>query len=177
MTSLEIRQHQFRKVLRGFEPKEVSSFLSELSNEIDSLQQENGQLKSNLSQAVKELERYHQLEQTIQQTLIQAQESSNKFLSNAKQYEEQLRREAEEQAEHIIENAHHEVIRLKEEISILQTKQKSIVENLKQFLSAELETLHRIESTIQNELPDLEMMEEKRKHDSEIEEIVKTLVG
>ena len=142
MSPLEIQQSQFKKVLRGFDTKEVGAFLSRLANDIDELQKENSELKQNLSSAVKELEHYHQLEQTIQQTLIQAQESSNKFLANAKQYEDQSRREAEEQAARIIEEAHKEKIRLNEEISILQTKQKNILENLKQFLEMELDALH-----------------------------------
>ncbi|MBS4029269.1 MAG: DivIVA domain-containing protein [Ignavibacteriales bacterium] len=177
MTSLEIRQHQFRKVLRGFESKEVSAFLSQLADEIETLQNENRELKTSLSEAVKELEHFHRLEQTIQQTLIQAQESSNKFLANAKQYETQSKREAEEQAENLIRDAHREVIRLKEEISILQAKQKNIVENLKQFLEKGLELVNKTESAIQSEMPESEMMEEKRKYDAEIDDIVKTLVG
>jgi len=177
MSPLEIQQSQFKKVLRGFDTKEVGAFLSRLANDIDELQKENSELKQNLSSAVKELEHYHQLEQTIQQTLIQAQESSNKFLANAKQYEDQSRREAEEQAARIIEEAHKEKIRLNEEISILQTKQKNILENLKQFLEMELDALHKVESTIQSEIIDSQAMEEQRKHIAEIDEIVKVLVG
>ncbi|MBM4165730.1 MAG: DivIVA domain-containing protein [Ignavibacteria bacterium] len=177
LTRLEIQQQQFKKVLRGYDIREVGSYLAQLASEIESLQTENASLKTSLNEAVKELERYHQLEQTIQQTLVQAQESSNKFLSNAKLYEEQSRREAEAQAAVIIEEAHKEKIKLSEEISILEMKQKNIVENLKQFLSTELEIVNKAESSLPRDVLDADAMEEKRKRDAEIEEIVKVLVG
>jgi cell division initiation protein len=177
MNSSEIKLQQFKKVLRGFDPREVSTFLSQLASEMESLQTENANLKTSLNEAVKELEHYHSIEQSIQQTLIQAQESSNKFVSNAKQFEAESRREAEVQASHIIEEAHKEKIHLQEELLILQTKQKNIVENLKSLLTTELENLNRTEYMLNTTSDNGISTEEQQKHSKEIEEIVNVLVG
>ena len=55
ITPLEIRKQEFRKMLRGYDPHEVRSFLEMVSTELESLLREN----AGLNEKVKEIIRTH----------------------------------------------------------------------------------------------------------------------
>ena len=94
ITPLEIKNQQFKKSMRGYDHIEVESFLEMVSNEVEDLIRENKNKKINSFNRRLGL-RIKNIEKTLQQTLMQAQETSGKSIENSKREGEIIVKEAE----------------------------------------------------------------------------------
>ncbi|MSP64170.1 MAG: DivIVA domain-containing protein [Ignavibacteria bacterium] len=145
LTPLEIKKQEFKKSFRGYDISEVNAFLEKVSRDYSDLIQE---LKNSQQKNIEidiQLREYRQLEKTLQQTLIQAQETSNKSLENSKKEGELIIQEAELKSGKILEDARTEILRRQEEVVILRAKKESITSRLKVLLSSELELINALE--------------------------------
>ena len=73
LTPLDIKKQEFKKVLRGYDPVEVDSFLDMMSNEFADLLRQCKDMSGQLVEFETQLRDYRQMEKTLQQTLMQAQ--------------------------------------------------------------------------------------------------------
>ena len=88
MTSMEIRSQQFNRGMRGFKEEEVRNFLALVAQDYEKLFHENATLRDQIQKMEFELNKYHQMEQTINNSLILAQQTTE-------EYDQIARREAE----------------------------------------------------------------------------------
>jgi cell division initiation protein len=134
LSPIEIRQQEFQKKMRGYDPDEVQSFLEKLSDDLDELQKENESLKSELENVNEQLAEYKKIEKNLQDTLLKAQDSSTKSLEATKKQTGLMIKEAELKASQIIEKARENadelrnaVVNLREEKDLILAKLKAIV--------------------------------------------------
>jgi len=95
ITPLEVKRQQFKKSMRGYDPVEVETFLEMVSNEMEDLIRENKVQSDKILQQDTQLIDYKTIEKTLQQTLMQAQETSGKSIENSKREAEIIIKEAE----------------------------------------------------------------------------------
>ena len=145
ITPLEIKHQQFKKSMRGYDPIEVESFLEMVSNELEDLIRENREQKDQIIQQETQLADYKNIEKTLQQTLMQAQETSGKSIENSKREAEIIIKEAEVKASQIVEKARLDFAHVKEEISQLKARKESVLSRLKILLSSELNLMRALE--------------------------------
>ncbi len=145
ITPLEIKNQQFKKSMRGYDHIEVESFLEMVSNEVEDLIRENREQKDQLLQQETQLADYKNIEKTLQQTLMQAQETSGKSIENSKREGEIIVKEAEIKASQIVEKARLDFAHVKEEISHLKARKESVLSRLKVLLSSELNLMKALE--------------------------------
>lgn len=145
MNSFEIQKKEFKKTFRGYDKLQVREFLDLISKEFSDL---NLQIK-NLNEQIIELEvqlrDFKMIEKTFQQTIIQANEAGEKIIQNAKSESQNILKLAEEKRDLILEDAHLEIKRAKNEVINLISKKDAIVSRLKILLSSELELINQIE--------------------------------
>jgi cell division initiation protein len=134
LSPIEIRQQEFQKKMRGYDPDEVQSFLEKLSDDLDELQKENESLKSELENVNEQLAEYKKIEKNLQDTLLKAQDSSAKSLEATKKQTGLMIKEAELKASQIIEKSRENadelrnaVVNLREEKDLILAKLKAIV--------------------------------------------------
>lgn len=84
LTAQEIRKQEFGKSLRGFDTEEVKNYLFMLAQDYESIYSENVQLKETIQRLNYELNRYHKLEETMNNSLILAQQTGEMVKENAK---------------------------------------------------------------------------------------------
>lgn len=174
LTSIDLKKQEFKKVMRGYDPVEVDTFLSMIAEELDELQRSNKELQNKLTEVQTQLQDYKSMEKTLQATLMQAQDVSAKSIENAKREGQLIIQDAELKAAQILDKARSENTRLKEEIEILKAKKNTLAGRLKLLLNSELELIKALEVDeeiilTQNSEKDLE------KEDSEINDIVKNI--
>lgn len=145
ITPLEIKRQQFKKSMRGYDPVEVETFLDMVSNEVEDLIRENKEQKDLLLQQETQLIDYKNLEKSLQQTLVQAQETSGKSIENSKREGEIIIKEAEIKGSQIVEKARLDFAHVKEEISQLKARKESVISRLKVLLSSELNLIKALE--------------------------------
>ena len=171
----EIKNHQFKKVLRGYDPRDVDDFLRTVVNDYEDVYDENEEIKIRLNDLITKINHYQQLEATFQQTLVQVQEFANKSVSNSKNYEEQARKEAEKKSAKIVEQAYRDLVKLKEEIDILEAKRDNLLGRLKELLTGELRILQQEEEkTKKNKI---ESENEALPELTEFEEIIEAIAN
>lgn len=146
ISPMEIRQQEFSKKMRGFDPDEVSPFLEKLADDLDELQKENESLKIQVDELNEQLAEFKKIEKNLQDTLLKAQESSTKSLESSKRQTNLMIKEAELKSAQIIEKARESaneirsaVVNLREEKDLLIAKIKAIVNSQANLLETKVE--------------------------------------
>jgi len=146
ISPIEIRQQEFTKKMRGYDPDEVQNFLESLAEELDKLNTENGSLKSEVESLTEQINEYKKIEKNLQDTLLSAQESSAKSMEATKKQTSLMIREAELKASQIIEKAREStndirnaVVNLREEKDLILAKLKAIVSSQANLLELKVE--------------------------------------
>jgi cell division initiation protein len=134
LTPLEIQKMRFSQRMRGFDPTEVESFLTQVAEEltarlahVERLERENRYYRQRLEESV---QREHQL----QQTLLRAQKVSDEILANAKHESELMVREAEIAADKIVQQAIEQSTRIEGKIGELRAQRRELQLNFKNAL-------------------------------------------
>jgi cell division initiation protein len=145
LTAMDVKRQEFKKVMRGYDPVEVSTFLDMIADEVDELTKVNRELQNKLQETQTQLHDYKSMEKTLQATLMQAQDVSQKEVENAKREAQLVMQEAELKASQILDKTRNDHTRLKEDIAILKAKKNTIAARLKLLLNSELELIRALD--------------------------------
>lgn len=146
ITPIEIRQHNFKKKLRGYDPEEVSSFLNTLSLEFEKLIESNRRLKHDLEKTQSNLDSLKQVETVLHKTLLQAEETSKATVENARRDAELKVQEAENKSRGLVKSAMDERSKIERDTDELVARRNEILQQLKSYLQAQLDRLGTFES-------------------------------
>jgi cell division initiation protein len=146
LTPLDIRKQEFKRVMRGYDPVEVDTFMDMMANEFEELLRSSKEMRDRAIELEVQLRDYRHIEKTLQQTLLQAQETTGKTYESARKEAELIARQAEQTASKIVDRAHADLARVKAEIFDLNTRRESLIAQLRVILSAELDLLKSLEA-------------------------------
>ncbi|MDX2250382.1 MAG: DivIVA domain-containing protein [Bacteroidia bacterium] len=150
ITPIEIRQHTFKKTLRGFDKEEVQAFLVALSQEWEQQQEKYRSLKEEMEKIQASYQTLKEVEDMLHRTLMQAEQSSRDTIENARQKAELRLREAESRAHEIVKKGIEDRNTLQKEIEEFARRRDQILTQLRVFLKTQLD---RLESFEMAELP------------------------
>ena len=173
ITPLEIKRQQFKKVMRGYDPVEVDTFLDMLSNEMEESLRSNKEMRDKLIELETKLSDFRSMEKTLQATLMQAQEASGKSIENSRKEADLIVKEAEIKASQIVEKARNDFSHVKEEISTLKARKESLLSRMKILLNSEIDLIKALE--IDDDESRGDFSKGSGKDRLEIEEILKKL--
>jgi cell division initiation protein len=143
---MDIKNQDFKRVMRGFDPVEVNTFLEMLSNEVEKLVREQKENRERVMELETQLKDYKLLEKSLQQALLQAQESASQSRDQSNKEAEIIIKQAETRAGEIVHDARTSLSRLRNEIEQLKTIRETMVSRLKILLNSQLELLQSLES-------------------------------
>lgn len=139
LTPIDIENKEFRKGVRGYNTEEVDKFLQNISKDYEGIYAENFELRDKLQRAEAELKQYKQLESTLQQTMVFAQQTAEDVKQTARHEAELLLKDAEQEKIKRLGEAQKKWEHVNEEIEELQKRRELIRTQLKSFLRAQLE--------------------------------------
>ncbi len=145
LTPLDIRKQEFKKVMRGYDPVEVDTFMDMLASEFEDLLKAQKEMRDKVVELEVQLRDYRQIEKTLQQTLLQAQEATGRTYESARREAELIIQEAEQKAGKIVAQANSDLTRMNSEIMQLYTRKESLIGRLRVLLSSELELIKTLE--------------------------------
>lgn len=145
ITPLDIKKQEFKRVMRGYDPVEVDTFMDMVASEFEDLLRSQKEMRDKGIELETQLRDYRQIEKTLQQTLLQAQETTGRMYDASRKESELILKEAEMKAAGIVEQANSDVVRLGEEIKSLQARKESLIGRLKVLLSSELDLIKAME--------------------------------
>lgn len=145
ITSMDITEKEFRKVLRGYSVEEVDEFLDKIAEEYEVLYKENSNYKEKLSGIQEKIEHYNKMENTIQNTLLLAQNASEQARENAKKESELILKNANDAAQKIIDKAHSDVIQITDEFERMKQEFCKFRTKFRSFMGSQLEMFDDME--------------------------------
>ena len=170
LTPLDIESKEFSSSLGGYSKTEVKQFINEILTSYEKIYKENIEMKDKINMLNEGIQYYKTIENTLQNTLLLAEKTAEETRSSARSKAESIEKEAEINAEKIINEA-------KEEIHKIDQSRQSLIKaydaskiQISQFLKAQMEMVERNELEIkQNDVISEQAMEEVRKIEVELE--------
>lgn len=139
LTPLDIQNKEFSKGVRGYNIKEVETFLDEIIVDYEKLYKENIELKDKMALLNDQIKHYNNLEETLQNTLVVAQKTAEEVNMNARETYNNIVKEAEAKAKEIIEDANNEVIDINQEYENIKKEMMLFKMKFKTLLRSQLE--------------------------------------
>ncbi len=145
ITPLDIENKKFSKqMMNGYNVEDVDEFLDELVEDYGKNYKELAESNDKIEKLTSDLEHYRNIESTLQNTLVMAQQTADEVKNVAKQQAEQILNEAKAQADETIKNAKDVAQRSLDEIEQqIREKEKRMEDVKKQFdvYKAKMESL------------------------------------
>lgn len=152
ITPLDIQNKEFKKVMRGYRESEVDEFLDKVIVDYEKLYKENIELKDKIALLNEQIDRYSNLEKTLNNTLIVAQNAAEEVGLNSQKKAELIISEAEIRSSKLIEDANSEVYKIRREYEEVKKQLYIFKTRFKTLLEAQLEVINdRIDSDIEEE--------------------------
>lgn len=153
LTPLDIQQQQFRRELRGYDRREVHSFLDLVAQQVGELSRENSELKAEARRSQHELEEHRDRETTLREAMLTAQRAIEEIREQARKEAELVVSEAELRAEKIVHSAHARVTAVIEELTELRRQRARAIEELRGILNTHARLLDLHEQAAEREPP------------------------
>lgn len=144
LTPLDIHNKEFSRSFRGYDEDEVNEFLDLVIKDYEAVIRENKDLQNQLLAIQERLDHFSNIEETLSKTIIVAQEAADELKSNSKKEAQLILKEAEKNADRIINESLSksrkiavEIEELKKQASIYRTRFRTLVEAQLELLSKE----------------------------------------
>lgn len=135
LTPLDIHNKEFGKRLRGYDEDQVNEFLDQIIKDYELYIRENKELQSQVTALQERLDHFTNIEETLSKTIIVAQEAADEVRTNSKKEAQLILKEAEKNADRIINESLTksrkvalEIEELKKQASIYRTRFRTLVE-------------------------------------------------
>lgn len=154
LTPLDIHNKEFSRRLRGYDEDEVNEFLDEIIKDYEALIRENKELQNKIAELEEKLSHFSNIEETLSKAIIVAQDAADELKNNAKKEAQLIIREAEKNADRIINESlaksrrvAMEMEELKKQATIYRTRFRSLLEAQIEMLKDEnWDSLEQIET-------------------------------
>ncbi|PYI54561.1 DivIVA domain-containing protein [Paenibacillus flagellatus] len=144
LTPLDIHNKEFGKRLRGYDEDEVNEFLDQIIKDFEMYIRENKELQNQVAALQERLDHFANIEETLSKTIIVAQEAADELRNNSKKEAQLIIKEAEKNADRIINESLSksrkialEIEELKKQASIYRTRFRTLVEAQLELLSGD----------------------------------------
>lgn len=142
LTPLDIHNKEFSRRIRGYDEDEVNEFLDQVIKDYESIIRENKELHNQLLSLQDRLDHFLNIEESLSKTIIVAQEAADDVKNNSKKESQLILKEAEKNADRIINEALSksrkvsiETEELRKQASIYRTRFRTLLEAQLELLS------------------------------------------
>lgn len=141
-TPLDIENKKFSKqMMNGYSVEEVDDFLDELTVDYEKIYKQSTESNAKIESLTQELEKYKNLESTLQNTLVMAQSTAEEIKKVAKQEADQLIREAQGKAKEATMEIEKDIALKTKELDDLQKQFDVYKAKMESLLISQLELL------------------------------------
>ena len=142
LTPLDIENKKFSKqMMNGYSVEEVDDFLDELTSDYEKIYKEVSESKNKIEDLQESMEKYKNIEGTLQNTLVMAQSAADEVKRLAKQQADQMINEAQATAKQAVTELEQELTLKKREMEELQKQFDVYKAKMESLLISQLELL------------------------------------
>ncbi|WP_299086987.1 DivIVA domain-containing protein [uncultured Metabacillus sp.] len=141
LTPLDIHNKEFSKGFRGYDEDEVNEFLDQVIKDYEMIIREKKELESRVSELTEKLGHFTNIEETLNKSIIIAQEAGEDVKRNAQKESKLIIKEAEKNADRIINEALAKSRKIAMEIEELKKQSKVFRTRFQMLIEAQLDLL------------------------------------
>lgn len=130
----DLQNIAFKRAIGGYNILQVEDVLLKVVEDLSELIKENAKLKEKLEDNQDKVKYYKSIENSLHNSLVIAQQTSDDIVANARDNAENIQKEAELKAQQIVDEAHKEVLsvkfeyeRLRRDLNVYKAKVESII--------------------------------------------------
>ena len=134
LSPLDIHNKEFTRGFRGYAEDEVNEFLDQIIKDYEIVLREKKELEEKIKMMSEQMNHYNSLEDTLQKSIVVAQEAAGEVRRNSK--------EAEKNADRIVNDALAKARKVTIEIDELKKQSKVFRNRFKMLVEAQLDLLN-----------------------------------
>ncbi|MGG3693016.1 DivIVA domain-containing protein [Heyndrickxia ginsengihumi] len=142
LTPLDIHNKEFSKGFRGYDEDEVNEFLNQLIKDYEMIIREKKGLEEQVATLTERLGHFNSIEETLNKSIVVAQEAAEEVKGNAQKEAKLIIREAEKNADRIVNEALSKARKIALEIEELKKQSKVFRTRFKMLVEAQLDLLN-----------------------------------
>jgi len=136
ITPLDIQQQQFSTRFRGFDIREVDTFLEQLADVFESCQAENEKLAAQITRLRHENKGHKEREENFKRAILSSHKVMEQMKVNARKSSDLVIAEAEVKADKIVSRANNRLAQLHEDIAELKRQRMEIEIQIRSVIEA-----------------------------------------
>ncbi|ASS75837.1 cell division protein DivIVA [Tumebacillus algifaecis] len=141
LTPLDIHNKEFGRSFRGYDEDDVNEFLDRVIKDYEGLIRENRDLEEKLVTLEERLSHFHNIEESLSKSIIVAQETAEEVKSNARKESQLIIKEAEKNADRILNEALSKSRRAAMELDELQKQAAVFRARFRSLIQVQLELI------------------------------------
>ena len=141
LTAKDVKNQEFNRKMRGYDPEQVDMFLTSVSDEIGRLNLENGKRMEETGSLRKELGGLRSSEDALRNTLVAAQAMSDQMKERADKKGQEIVQEARRGADRILKDAQERLARVESDITRTTLDRETFEHRLRGVLDQHLALL------------------------------------
>jgi len=148
LTPLDVRRYDFGRALRGYSPARVDEFRDQVAEELERLTKINLDLDGRARSFHEQLRAFRERDKALNDALIAAQQLRDDVRAQAEREAQLIIREAQGEAERIIEAAKAEVRRMEEELDNLDRSRRTYLAQMRTLIARQLSEVEASDSQV-----------------------------
>lgn len=146
LTSMDITNKEFKKVIRGYDSEEVDEFLEKIAEDYEELYKENSALKEQVFVLKDKIEHFSKMEDTIQNTLLLAQNAADQAKQSSQKEAELIIKNANDSAQRVLDKANNNIIQVNEEYERIKQEFIKFRAKFRNFMGTQMDTFNSLEN-------------------------------
>ncbi|MBU8877743.1 DivIVA domain-containing protein [Bacillus sp. FJAT-29790] len=142
LTPLDIHNKEFSKGFRGYDEDEVNEFLDQVIKDYEIIIREKKELEERLNDQNERIGHFTTIEETLNKSIVVAQEAAEEVRRNAQKEAKLIVREAEKNADRIVNESLSKARKIALEIEELKKQSKVFRTRFKMLVEAQLDLLN-----------------------------------
>lgn len=145
ITSMDITNKEFKKVMRGYSADEVDEFLDKIAEDYEALYKENSSLKEKITTVNDKVEHYAKMETTIQNTLLLAQNAAEQSRAAAQKEADIIIKNANDSAQKIVDKAQNDVVKVNDDYDRVKQEFTKFRSKFRNFITTQADMFNSLE--------------------------------
>lgn len=142
LTPLDIHNKKFSRSFRGYDEDEINNYLDQIIKDYEMTIREKTALQNQVNEMEERLNHFTEMEKTLNQSIVIAQETAESVKDNAHKESKLIIKEAEKNADRIVDDALSKSRHVSMEIEDLHRQAKVFRTRLKMLIEAQLDMIN-----------------------------------
>lgn len=158
ITPLDIQHKEFSVKMKGYKKEQVDDFLQEIKLDYEKLLKENRELQKQLDFSEEKIEYFKNLQDTLNKSIVVAQDAADRLKENARKEAEIILFEAERSADNLLKEAAGKATKINQETDEVRKESRNFKQKLNLLVESQLNLIQNEEwSALLNASPEKEL--------------------